>query len=143
MKDHDRLREALHAFRDGELAEPESREVASHLQACSDCRETLAVWERFANAALKVPAGLASEAFVGGVMAHIAEEEAEAEAPSGFGWWLAPSCALALGLTVLLWPENAVPSLGQLLLAEAPALTFSQEAVEDDDVLALVLEDAP
>lgn len=139
--DHERLKDALFAYRDGELDEAGRREVAAHLAACADCRGALERWELAAKALLEPPRVEAREAFVGGVMARIAEEEREAEAPSGAGWWLTPGFALALGLAVLLWPQ-AAPSVDQLLLSEAPSWAVDG-GLDDDEVLALVIEEAP
>lgn len=139
--DHERLKDALFAYRDGELDEAGRREVGAHLDACAECRSALERWELAAKALLKSPRIDAREAFVGGVMARIAEAEREAEAPAGFGWWLTPGFALALGLAVLLWPQ-AAPSVDQLLLSEAPSWAVD-DVDDEDELLVSVLEEAP
>jgi anti-sigma factor RsiW len=140
MMDHERLREALHAFRDGELPEPERREVAAHLDVCAGCRGTLDRWDRLSRM-LRPAESTGSGAFARIVMARIAQEE-EADVPAGIGWWLRPGFTLALGLAVLLWPDRAVPSTEQLLMSSAPAWALDRE-VEAEDVLSLVLEEEP
>ena len=45
----DRARDDLSAFLDGELAEPQARELGAHLQQCPACAELLADYRRFSR----------------------------------------------------------------------------------------------
>lgn len=156
MRAHEELRERLHAYRDGELPPVESRAVADHLKGCPECAAELERWERVAGALLKGRRTASSEAFVGRVMARIAEEElAEAPAaqtlgpaaqtlgPAGGVWWLAPAFALAAGLLALLWPWGSAPLAEGLLLSGAPSWAFGSQPAQADDVLVVALGEQP
>ena len=139
---HDEWRDLLHGFRDGELAGPEKAAVQGHLEACRECRLELERWERLAAGLLK-PLPPASEGFVARVMAGIEDEERAAE-PAQAGWWLAPSCALAAGLFLLLWSGTVnAPAAELLLLADGSDWVFSPQEPGPDDVLAEVVGERP
>lgn len=136
--DHDELKAALSAYRDRELGAEARAQVEKHLGGCPDCRGALGRFDRVAAALLKAPRVEPKEAFVGGVLARIVEEEAEkaASAP-GTLWWLSPGFALALGLAVLLWPD-AAPSTEALL-----SLGVESAQAGEGDLLALLSEEEP
>lgn len=149
--DHDRLKDRLWLLYDGELGEPERREVMAHLEACSECRETSARWGRIAGALLAPPHVQPSEQFVRRVMARVAEAQAE---PLWLGaWrlrWLMPALGAGLAAATLLvfnlaaWPDLPVSTDG-LLLADATGAQangrLSNGEAQEDDLTVLLLEE--
>lgn len=95
---HDKIRERLSEWLDGELDAPARAEVSAHLEACPSCRNEAARLRRLGPALFPAAAPAdprSTEAFVARVMARV---EAESVSP-----WerfaarvLAPALALAL-----------------------------------------------
>lgn len=124
--DHDKIRLALAAFRDGESNETERLAVRGHLEGCPGCRLELSRLENLARLFFKPaprPSARRSEAFASAVMARL--EAAEPAAGSGRplwrqGPWLVS--VLGLGLAALFFfalapaPESLAPTDALFLL---------------------------
>lgn len=140
---HEEIRERLHEYRDGESDGPAAAAVAAHLPGCAACRATLEGWERLASRLLKA-APRSEEAFVGRVMARIAEAQDEPE-PSwraGSAWWLMPAFAAAAVLSLSWWPGPSAAA-EDLLLAEDSSWEFEAQPSQADDVLTDGLGERP
>ncbi len=148
--DHDRLKDRLWLLYDGELGEPERREVLAHLESCPECRETSARWGRIAGALLPPPQVQPSEQFVQRVMARV--EEAQTEPVWIGAWrlrWLMPALGAGLAATLLVFNLTSSPdaplSTDGLLLADATGAQangrVSDGGPQEDDLTALLWEE--
>ncbi len=59
--DHEQIQDKLSLFHDGEVTEPERREVAAHLSRCAECRGRLEQWDRFGSLLSKTAVNYDSE----------------------------------------------------------------------------------
>ncbi|MBI4347858.1 MAG: zf-HC2 domain-containing protein [Elusimicrobia bacterium] len=139
---HEELQDRLDAFRDGELDDAEAAAIRAHLPGCASCRRTLAAQENLARLLRARPP--ASEAFVGRVMARIAEEDlAAAPARPQVGWWLAPAFGAAVMLAALGWPGLGTPAEDELIMADGGSWLFASRAPEADDVVTVAFGEQP
>ncbi|MBI5201282.1 MAG: zf-HC2 domain-containing protein [Elusimicrobia bacterium] len=138
---HDEIRERLHEYADGELDAAAAAAVAEHLAECSECRAVLDAWKRLSqNLFQALPAP--EEAFVGRVMARIAEEELELDrAPSSGGWWLVPAFAAAAVVSLMWWPGQT--SAAEDPLSDETAWELSAQPTQAEDVLDVAAGERP
>ncbi|MBI3547873.1 MAG: zf-HC2 domain-containing protein [Elusimicrobia bacterium] len=125
---HEHYRDALSALRDGELKETERRDLAAHLDACGECRETLDRWSKISGALFRPASKITkdqSSRFARVVMARIRQEADEAPA-----WW-----------RVWALDRWLVPALSAGVVAAALAIAFYPGGGADgpawDEVLLL------
>jgi anti-sigma factor (TIGR02949 family) len=146
------------AHLDGEVDEPDVRQIEAHLSACPDCRavaeaeQALAARVRSVAAAERAPAGLA-ERIRRGLAEIETEGTAEAAGPSpagarsaprrAMGWTLAAAVAAALLLVVAgsaLWPvpgRNLVSAMAAEHYEHDPGRTPQLMEVTSGDSAAL------
>lgn len=141
-------REQLYAFYDGEIPEPERRQVETHLGECAECLRIREEWKKIAGAFFRPLVIRPSEAFVQRVMDGLPADEELPCLPRAAFRWLAPALSLsAAGLALILaWPGGNGVSAEALILEdgrdEIPALlAFAPQAPGLDEVLGLVLEE--
>ncbi len=129
--DHDKMRSALSALRDGELDGPAKKTVARHVEACPDCRAELRSWERASRAFLRRPSRPTSaetERCVRSVMARLA-----APAASASWWdvlvsssWLTPALGLAsVALVLSFLPYGGLAALEPVFVAQGYELSLA------------------
>lgn len=84
----DRARELLSAFRDGELSPDERRAVAAHVEACKDCSEILADYDRIGQSLRRRGRTAAPSALAGDIRAALDRMDADAPIfnPRLIGW---------------------------------------------------------
>src|SRR5262245_31339841 len=99
---HAEIQDNLEAFHDGQLSEPDRREIESHLTTCRACAEETQRLQQLSRAVFRpVTPPTPTDFFVSRVMANIRESEKAAR----FLWWRWP--ALALGLLALFLLRSA------------------------------------
>ena len=129
--DHDRMRLALSALRDGALEAPAKMALERHVESCSDCRAELRDWERAARAFLRRPQGPTSaetERCARAVMARLA-----AGATTVTWWdvltstpWLTPALGLAsVALVLSFLPYGGLAALEPLFVAQGYELSLA------------------
>lgn len=112
---HDTMREKVYALYDGELRLEERAAVQTHLDACPECRAALAAWKETAARVFRPLTVPASEDFVRGVMARIAEAPVEESLWDRIKASLTPprlalAGAGALAASFVLWPDRPSPA---------------------------------
>lgn len=129
--DHDKMRSALSALRDGELDAPAKKALERHVETCSDCRAQLRAWERVTRAFLRRPARPTSaetERCVRAVMARLSAPTASAS------WWdvlvsspwLTPALGLASAALVLSFlPYGGLAALEPVFVAQGYELSLT------------------
>ena len=149
---HQDLQEKIFALYDGELSDPDSREVRAHLEVCPECREGYTRWEVLASVFFKAPQIHPSEPFVRKVMARIEalEEPCGRKRRALVLRRLVPALGVCLIVGLFVW---ALPSQGPevsteaLLLANGrdglppPEWIFQKEDPRAEDLLAFILEE--
>jgi anti-sigma factor RsiW len=132
----------LIAHMDGSIDGTRRREMEAHLSACNACRQRAAELRQLWQVLDEVPAVLPSPGFDALVRARIARDGAR----SGlWGWLVAPSPRLAVGVTALLFCSVWLSSLRPTARPPAPVVASSDAefrmiadlpVLEDYDVLA-------
>jgi len=120
--DHEKLREDLHALRDGELSGEARAQVLRHLGECSQCRLEYDRWERMSALfrAPAAPAAAETERFVRRVMD--AFDPPRPRSLWAGGSWLIPALGAGMAALALLFasaPARQPQSAESLLFADA------------------------
>jgi len=126
---HEKAKEVLSDFREGELSDEEKDALVLHLAVCGECRRILAEFKQTGNAFFPVlpkPDEFETQAFVQRVMGGIPEEQALIPLKR-----LIPALGFSFAVFLLsfmpltkdsavedFWAENSVPGGGQELISE-------------------------
>ncbi len=94
--EHQEIKDKLFEFRGREMSEDERREIAVHLELCSECRTLFSRWERTGAMLRRVPFPQNSEDFTSRVMGRLEAMEEPAEEPA-FRWQLPRWIIMGLG----------------------------------------------
>ncbi len=147
---HERMREDVMAFFDGELLGEEKLAAENHLKECVECRSLEAGWIR-ASSLLRTEAPASSERFVSAVMARIeaGEKARESWFSVALSRWFVPvvaGAAFAGYIGLLMAPVAESPACAETVLFsevedQVPATWLVSTGVSQDHVFDAMSEE--
>jgi anti-sigma factor RsiW len=133
---HNEIQDRLEAFADRQLADPERREIESHLHQCQACGEEIRRLNTISRMVFRPVPTPPTEYFVSRVMAQIRERQSRPVAAFGAWWRVSAVAMLALaGFLVFTAPSDESPegrpSTQTVLLADAEPVETLLDLTEE------------